>query len=218
MLFKHIITDEDAIKRVTDNKGISKKEIERIDEYIKDGKHVFILIFMNGCGPCEATRPEWDKIEKALKNKHVKRDDVVIIDVNKDYLGEIKEVGSVDSYPTMKYIKDGKISDFDKGNRDVATFVSWIESKIVNNSSSPDSSSQDRTYVESLSSRLVHPYDIHPYVIAQGKKSCVSKSKKSCVRKAKKRCTRKGDKKCVRKAKKRCSRKAKKRCSNKGKK
>ena len=72
MLFKHIITDEDAIKRVTDNKGISKKEIERIDEYIKDGKHVFILIFMNGCGPCEATRPEWDKIEKALKNKHVK--------------------------------------------------------------------------------------------------------------------------------------------------
>ena len=213
MLFKHIITDEDAIKRVTDNKGISKKEIERIDEYIKDGKHVFILIFMNGCGPCEATRPEWDKIEKALKNKHVKRDDVVIIDVNKDYLGEIKGVGSVDGYPTMKYIKDGKISDFDKGNRDVATFVSWIESKIVNNSSSQDSSP-----IESLSSRLVHPYDISARGIVKDKKTCVRKAKKNCVRESKKRCTRKGNKSCVRKARKRCSRKAKKSCSNKGKK
>ena len=77
---------------------------------------------------------------------------------------------------------------------------------------------KDISPIESLSSRLVHPYDISARGIVKGKKSCVRKAKKNCVRKSKKRCTRKGNKSCVRKARKRCSRKAKKSCSNKGKK
>jgi len=223
MIFKHIITDEDANKNVLDDKGSSKKQIETIDEYIKDGKHVFILIFMNNCGPCEATRPEWDKIEDALKSEYVKRDDVVIIDVNKDYLGKLNKIGNVDGFPTMKYIKDGNISDFDMGNRDVDTFVSWIESKIINKKSP-----------ESLSTRLIHPYDIHPYDSNSNsnsnsnkgkgkgksikKKGCVNKSKKSCTRKAKKSCTRKAKKSCTHSIKKRCVRKTKKVCTRKAKK
>lgn len=137
MIFKHIDTEEDAKKKIVIN-GVEKTEIECVDEYIKDGKHVFILIFMTGCGPCESTKPEWNKIKGTLEKQYANRDDVVVIDVNKNYLPEMKLVGSVDGFPTMKYIKDGKISEYDKGGRDVDSFVSWIESKILDSISSPE--------------------------------------------------------------------------------
>ena len=41
-----------------------------LNTYIKEGKQVFILFYMEGCGPCNATRPEWKKIENVLKNKY----------------------------------------------------------------------------------------------------------------------------------------------------
>jgi hypothetical protein len=36
----------------------SEKDASKIDELIKQGNDVFILVYMEGCGPCNATRPE----------------------------------------------------------------------------------------------------------------------------------------------------------------
>ena len=47
----------------------SEKDVSKIDKLIKQGKDVFILVYMEKCGPCNATRPEWDKIETALKEQ-----------------------------------------------------------------------------------------------------------------------------------------------------
>ena len=82
----------------------SKKNIHKVDKMISQGKDVFILVYMVGCGPCNATRPEWTKIEGALKNQYANNDRFVIIDVNKDLLDGIKKIGSVDGFPTIKYI------------------------------------------------------------------------------------------------------------------
>lgn len=131
----------------------SKKNIHKVDKMISQGKDVFILVYMVGCGPCNATRPEWTKIEGALKNQYANNDRFVIIDVNKDLLDGIKKIGSVDGFPTIKYIGNyGKIiepyeeSSVKKKDRSVNSFVNWIESKINKSVSTAPTSSAKNVY------------------------------------------------------------------------
>ena len=126
----------------------SKKDVEKVDKFVKQGKDVFILVYMKGCGPCNATRPEWEMLETALKDQYAKNDNLVIIDINKDYLSSIKHLGNVDGYPTIKYIgKRGTIVEpYEKGERSVSSFITWIESKINNVISTNQTSSPENVY------------------------------------------------------------------------
>ena len=129
----------------------SENEAVKIDEYVKKGSDVFILVYMEGCGPCNATRPEWAKIESALKGHYSKNNKLVVVDINKNFLSNVKHIGNIDGFPTMKYIgKYGKIvetyenSAIKHKDRSVTSFINWIES-IINNtiSTTPTSSAQD---------------------------------------------------------------------------
>ena len=115
----------------------SEKEVDQIDKHIKKGHNVFILVYMEGCGPCNATRPEWAKLESALQDQYAKNDKLVIIDVDKDYLSSINPIGPIDGFPTIKYAGNyGKIiesyenSPIKIKNRSVDSFINWIENKI----------------------------------------------------------------------------------------
>lgn len=129
----------------------SGTDVEKIDKFVKQGSDVFILVYMVGCGPCKATRPEWEKLEHVLKDQYANNNDLVVIDVNKDLLPKIKTVGSIDGYPTIKYISNrGKMiepyenSSIKNKDRSVDSFINWIESKINTVvSTTPTSSSQD---------------------------------------------------------------------------
>jgi thiol-disulfide isomerase/thioredoxin len=118
----------------------SEKDVHKIDELIEKGNDVFILIYMEGCGPCNAVRPEWAKLEHALKQQYANNDKLVIVDVNKDFLSKIKNIdeSKIVGFPTMKYFTNygKKIEDYDnssflnKGAKNVDTFINWIDSKI----------------------------------------------------------------------------------------
>jgi len=115
----------------------SEKDVGQIDKYIKKGHHVFILVYMEGCGPCNATRPEWAKLESALKDQYSKNNKLVVIDVNKDYLSSVKHIGSIDGFPTMKYagnygktIETYENSPINTKDRSIDSFINWIETKI----------------------------------------------------------------------------------------
>ena len=53
------------VMHINSNQG----NVEQLDKYIQEGKNIFVLIYMEGCGLCNATRPEWKKIENILENK-----------------------------------------------------------------------------------------------------------------------------------------------------
>lgn len=141
----------------------SKKDVSKVDKMIHEGKDVFILIYMEGCGPCKATRPEWEKIESALKDQYSKNDKLVVIDVNKDFLSGIKHVGEVEGFPTIKYIGNhGKTieeyhnSSIPKKDRSVSSFIVWIDSKINNYESTTPTSSATHVYQRLSSSKKHH--------------------------------------------------------------
>jgi hypothetical protein len=78
-------------------------------------------------------------------------DDLVVIDINKDFISKVKHIGSIDGFPTMKYIgNNGKMvenyedSRIRKKDRSVNSFINWIETKINKMvSTSPTSSVHD---------------------------------------------------------------------------
>ena len=70
---------KDEIKGASGNES----KITELDDYIgKKNNKIFLLIFMEGCGPCNATRPECKKIENVLKDKYKNNDNIVIADVD----------------------------------------------------------------------------------------------------------------------------------------
>ena len=76
--------------------------INLFDKYVEEGKHVFVLIYLEDCGPCNATRPEWKKIENVLKDKYETNDDLVVIDVDQELLKKMTKLkNQPQGFPTM---------------------------------------------------------------------------------------------------------------------
>ena len=108
-----------------------------VDKFIKEGKDIFILVHMDGCGPCEATLPEWLKLEHTLKGAYGKDDRLIIIDMNMKFLSNVHLIGSIDGFPTLKFISNkGKNvetyedSNIAQKNRSTDSFVSWVDEKM----------------------------------------------------------------------------------------
>ncbi len=113
-------------------------DIEKLKGYLKDGKDVFVLIYMIGCGPCNATKPEWAKLEETdvlgdLKQK----DGIIIVDIDKDYVDKLEgsiNIDSINGFPTIRHIKNGTEEDFENSSvtektRTADAFKKWIEMK-----------------------------------------------------------------------------------------
>ena len=107
--------------------------VNEINKMIEDGKNVFVLIYMDGCGPCMQTKPKWDQMAQDLSNPEIE-DDIVIADVNKNYMNDLKHIGDIDGYPTMKHIgkkgqhvKAYEDSHVKQKDRSPESFKEWIK-------------------------------------------------------------------------------------------
>jgi len=130
----------------------TEQDIVKLNKYMDDGLKAFILVFMEGCGPCNATRPEWAKMVSAVKEKY-KHNKFVVADVNKDVMTNLKYIGNVNGFPTIKYIEDkGNIiesyedSSVEPKNRSVDSFIQWIEQHINNTVVTHDHSNAQQVY------------------------------------------------------------------------
>ena len=114
--------------------------VKELNKLIDDkNKHIFVLVFMEECGPCKATRPEWAKI-----NADNKSDDVVIAEVNSRVLDDsiavstddvptkakITHVESISGYPTIKHIHNGKAQSYNGVDRSADSFEKWIQDSV----------------------------------------------------------------------------------------
>ena len=135
MVFLHIDTENYNKKGET-----GETPIQTLNRFIRTGKSIFALIYMEGCGPCNATRPEWKKISSVLKKDITKNENVLVVDIDKNLLGKVKNMGSEPKgFPTIRFItKNGKIAeDFEDcklseeyKNRTIDSFVKWINFKL----------------------------------------------------------------------------------------
>jgi len=111
--------------------------IELFDKYVSEGKDVFVLIYLEGCGPCIATRPEWKKIENVLKDKYKSNDNLVVIDVDQELLNKMTKLKEQPKgFPTILYItnKGETTEEYNEDDqeifRKIESFEKWIDSKM----------------------------------------------------------------------------------------
>ncbi len=113
-------------------------DIEKLKEHLKGGKDVFVLIYMIGCGPCNATKPEWAKLEETdILGNLKQKDGIIIADIDKDYadkLSDVINVENINGFPTLRHIKNGKEEDYENSSvpektRTADAFKKWVELK-----------------------------------------------------------------------------------------
>jgi thiol-disulfide isomerase/thioredoxin len=139
--------------------------IDKLNKHLthKDDK-IFILYFMEGCGPCNATRPEWSKLKNVLSNNFLNRDDIVIVSIDKDLAGKLKNIGKEpNSFPTIRFIKNtGKInenyedSNISKKDRTIDSFVEWIKLKSGEKNITKSETKHSQTKSHKSSSNKTH--------------------------------------------------------------
>jgi hypothetical protein len=112
--------------------------IQQLNKHLSN-KHnkIFILIFMEGCGPCNETRPEWSKL-KNITPKNLKN--VVIVSIDKDLVGKVNNLKEANSFPTMRCITNSgnTVENYEDSNistkdRKIDSFAEWIKSKTNEN-------------------------------------------------------------------------------------
>jgi hypothetical protein len=106
-------------------------KIEKLNNNIQNGKHIFLFLSMDGCGHCISTKPNWDNIKYKLKTNN---NNYVVARINSNLFDKVKGIGSEPSgFPTLRYIKGDKVKEYeDDGFRDRSTdsFVEWIKNKV----------------------------------------------------------------------------------------
>ena len=109
-----------------------KDNASAINKFLKSGKNAFVLIYMDGCGPCMSTHPEWKKLESKFENQ----DDIGVFDVEMSNLANIDHEGlkrNIAGYPTMRHIHGDATNEYEKcenisHDRTHESFLDWINS------------------------------------------------------------------------------------------
>jgi vacuolar-type H+-ATPase subunit F/Vma7 len=159
----------------------SVKQLERVIHHNANNK-IFMLVYMEGCGPCNNVRPEWTKLQNVLKEIN-NRSDIAIVDIDKDYFERIKYIQNkkLTGFPTIIYItKKGEIienyedSNVKNKDRSIDSFVEWINLKTKNETPKNNNTRYNKTYKKSKGSKTKKYYG--------GKWSSKYKSSINCKR------------------------------------
>jgi len=103
---------------------------------VKSGKHVFLFLFMDNCGPCNDTKPKWGNMKRYLKKEHLNGDDIVIAQINQKLFNGLNGVGSEPmGYPCLRYVKSPTVEEYEDSSipdkdRSSESFAAWVESKM----------------------------------------------------------------------------------------
>ena len=127
--------------------------VKELDDYLGNKKNkIFVLIFMEGCGPCNATRPEWTKIKNVLSPDFLNRNDIVVAAIDHTLTEKLKNLKTQpSSFPTMRFI-EGSVeenyedSSINNKDRTIDSFVEWIKLKTGENNISKSEAHHNKTH------------------------------------------------------------------------
>jgi len=106
-----------------------------LKQHMNMGTPVFMLVYMKECGACEHVRPIWQNLPNQNFNNILpnKNKDIVIADIVYELLTDDILKPTPNSYPTIKYINNNKIKDYDNytttsttDSRTLESFMEWI--------------------------------------------------------------------------------------------
>ena len=96
---------------------------------------------MEGCGPCNETRPEWSKLKNVLSKDFLNNENIVIVSIDKDLYGKLKHANKEPmSFPTIRFMTNAgekmetyEDSEVSSKDRKIDSFIEWIKLKTGEN-------------------------------------------------------------------------------------
>ena len=134
------------ISKDSNDSTLNENLIDKLNNLINETDNkIFMLIFMEGCGPCIETRPEWAKLKNVLSNSNNDKisNNVIIASIDNKSFDSITNVKDKPSaFPTIRLVTGGgkQIEPFEK-DRTIDAFVDWIK----NNANSKNTNGGSRT-------------------------------------------------------------------------
>jgi thiol-disulfide isomerase/thioredoxin len=112
------------------NKSTSDK-LEKIRAH--KNHHIITLFYRDGCPPCDKMKPEWKqacemfKQKYACKDKNAKERTVIanVDDKGIEYLDKVFH--KIEGTPTILYMSDNNIREYNESDRTAPTFLKWFE-------------------------------------------------------------------------------------------
>jgi len=117
------------------------KLIDKLNKHLSNRKDkIFMLIFMEGCGPCNQTIPEWSKLKNVFSNDFLNKENIIIVSLNKDLIDKFPNVKEAYAFPTIRFITNAgekvenyEDSEIENKDRTIDSFVEWIKLKSGEN-------------------------------------------------------------------------------------
>jgi len=114
------------------------------EKHIETGDH-FIKFYAPWCGHCQKLAPAWAELAKAYEDDAK----VKISKLDCTQAQSVCQANEVRGYPTLQYIRNGKLVEAYKGGRDLASLKTFV-------SEMTGSEAKDAVPVEEVKSAVVH--------------------------------------------------------------
>lgn len=125
-----------------------KHDYSPVKNHLDNGRKAFVIVYMVGCPPCEATLPEWDKIEQEHHEKIP--EEAMVVKVNRELKDDLakelqmEEIANISSFPTIAMIEKNKPLSPYQGERNASDFAGWIQKSVGNSIAQEEKEEQEK--------------------------------------------------------------------------
>jgi thiol-disulfide isomerase/thioredoxin len=106
---------------------VDEKSAEKFDGLAKN-KYAIVKYYATWCGFCTEIEPIWNNVVKHFITN--KDNTFLFATANEVGAPFMKSHNSVDGYPTILYLINGKKEDTYSGSRDTEGMIEWVQSKL----------------------------------------------------------------------------------------
>ena len=106
-------------------------DVQTMTKCMKDTGVCVILYYAHWCPACNSMLPEWGKYEKKMAKHKTQKNDLLNIfkieDSNMSLISDSPSIPAVQSYPTIRKIKNNQVTEYDMPSRSCDNFITFSE-------------------------------------------------------------------------------------------